>query len=215
MFITLEGIEGSGKTTQMKSLVGFLKAQGRDVLVLREPGGTPLGDVVRDILLNTGDVSDGMSIETELLLYEASRAELVSKVIRPALSEGRFVVCDRFMDSTVAYQHFGRGLGRDVVENLNDFAAGGLIPDITLVFDLPVKEGLGRAFKRIEAAGSDVNSEDRFEREALSFHERVRAGYLEVAKEEPERVRVIDADRPPEEIEEDLLRIMNELLKIG
>ena len=215
MFITLEGIEGSGKTTQMESLVEFLKAQGRDVLALREPGGTPLGELVRDILLNSSEASDGMTVEAELLLYEVSRAELVSKVIRPALSEGRFVICDRFTDSTVAYQHFGRGLGRDSVDNLNAFATGGLTPDITFLFDLPVPDGLGRAFKRIEAAGSGVNSEDRFEREALSFHERIRAGYLELAKEEPARVRVIDAGRPPEEIKEELRRIMGELIEIG
>lgn len=212
MFITLEGIEGSGKTTQMLSIVEFLEARGRDVLVLREPGGTPLGDMARDILLNSSEVSDAMTVEAELLLYETSRAELVSKVICPALSEGRFVVCDRFTDSTVAYQHFGRGLSRDVVDNLNAFATKGLTPDLTIVFDLPATEGLGRALKRIEAAGSGVNSEDRFEREAIDFHERVRAGYLELAREAPARIKVVNAGRGIKEVTIEISRLMGEVM---
>lgn len=212
MFITLEGIEGSGKTTQVLSIVEFLEAQGRDVLVLREPGGTPLGDMARDILLNSSEVSDAMTVEAELLLYETSRAELVSKVIRPALSEGRFVVCDRFTDSTVAYQHFGRGLSRESVDNLNAFATKGLTPDLTIVFDLPATEGLGRALKRIEAAGSGVNSEDRFEREAIDFHERVRAGYLELAREAPARIKVVNADRGIKEVTMEISSLMGEVM---
>ena len=212
MFITLEGIEGSGKTTQVLSIVEFLEARGRDVLVLREPGGTPLGDMARDILLNSSEVSDAMTVEAELLLYETSRAELVSKVIRPALSEGRFVVCDRFTDSTVAYQHFGRGLSRDVVDNLNAFATKGLTPDLTIVFDLPATEGLGRALKRIEAAGNGVNSEDRFEREAIDFHERVRAGYLELAREAPTRIKVVNAGRGIKEVTMEISRLMGEVM---
>ncbi len=213
MFITLEGIEGSGKTTQIVSIVEFLEAHGRNVLVLREPGGTPLGDIARDILLNSSEASDAMTHEAELLLYETSRAELVSKVIRPALAKGSFVVCDRFTDSTIAYQHFGRGLDRGTVDSLNAFATGGLTPDITFVFDLPVEEGLGRALRRIEAAeGDGTNSEDRFEKEALSFHERIRNGYLSLAEETPERIKVVNADRGIKEIHMELFRLMGEFI---
>ena len=194
IFITLEGIEGSGKSTQMELLKGYLEGRGLHVTALREPGGTRLGEQIRAILLND---ADGRRIEprAELYLYEACRAELVEEVIRPALDRGRTVICDRYVDSTVAYQGYGRGLDIDSVMAINRSAIAGVMPDITIVLDMEPAEGIERALTRIEGLKKEGGSaEDRFEKEALDFHSRVREGYLKIAEAEAERVRVVDGN---------------------
>lgn len=188
LFITFEGIEGCGKTTQFELLKGYLEGRGEPVLALREPGGTGLGEKVRPILLNSGD--EPISPMAELFLYEACRAQLVEKVIRPALKAGKTVMTDRFFDSTVAYQGFGRGLEVKDIKELNRLATGGLTPDVTFLIDCPPEVGLGRAWERIKAKAGE--KEDRFEREAMEFHKKVRQGYLELARQEPGRIRVLD-----------------------
>lgn len=189
-FITFEGIEGCGKTTQMELLSAYLQQGGAEVRCVREPGGTILGERVRELLLNAGDEEPGPL--AELFLYEACRAQLVNLAIKPALANGKTVLCDRFIDSTVAYQGYGRGLDVKAIYAANELATGGLRPDLTLILDCAVETGLKRAWSRMEAA-TDENREDRFEKESLLFHNRVRAGYMAIAKKEPERVQVIDA----------------------
>lgn len=182
LFITLEGGEGVGKSTQLHRLVERIRSAGVEALALREPGGTVLGDRIREMLL---DPAHGeMDAHAELLLYEASRAQLVAEVIRPALKRDAVVVCDRFTDSTLAYQGGGRGLGIDFVRRLNDAATAGLRPDVTVVLDLPVAEGLRRATR---------GGADRLEAEDAAFHARVRDAFLALATAEPERVVVVDA----------------------
>ena len=182
-FITLEGGEGCGKSTQIALLADRLTAAGADVLVTREPGGTPVGDRIRGLVLDVAHT--GMASRTELLLYEASRAELVGAVIAPALARGAVVLCDRFADSSTAYQSYGRGLPLAEVLALNMLATGGLVPDLTLLLDLEPATGLARA--------AGAAAADRLESEELAFHERVRAGFLAIAGGEPGRVRVVDA----------------------
>jgi dTMP kinase len=186
LFITLEGCEGSGKSTQLARLASGLRAAGAQVHALREPGGTTVGEQVREILLSPAH--EGMDAVTEVLLYEAARAEHVARVIRPALASGAIVVCDRYADSSTAYQGYGRGLDLGMVRSLNDWATGGLVPDRTIVLDVPPAEGLALATH---------DGADRLEREAIAFHVRVREGYLSMAREEPERFVVVprgDAD---------------------
>ncbi len=211
-FITLEGIEGSGKSTQMALLKGYLEAKGSDVITLREPGGTPLGELVRSILLNN---AEGRTIEprAELYLYEASRAELVEEVIRPALKKGRIVICDRYVDSTVAYQGYARGLDVKEVIAINKSAVAGVMPDITLILDMDPGAGLKRAFSRIETRkkqGSET--EDRFEKEGLDFHSRVREGYLKIAEAEPDRVRVVAGSGEIPSIHKEICDIIDEMI---
>jgi dTMP kinase len=182
LFITLEGGEGSGKSTQLDLLACRLTAAGMPLRVLREPGGTTVGELVRATLLDPGHT--GMDPVAELLLYEASRAQLVAQVIEPALAAGEVVLCDRFYDSTTAYQGFARNLPLDVVRRLNAIATGGLAPDRTLVLDIDPALGIARATKQ---------GVDRLEAESLAFHRRVREGFLAIAAEEPRRVRVVDA----------------------
>jgi dTMP kinase len=189
-FITFEGIEGCGKSTQLGLLKAHLEKRGRAVLSVREPGGTLLGEAVRSVLLN--GTEEGVDPWAELFLYEACRAQLVSKVIRPALAAGKVVVSDRFYDSTLAYQGFGRGLDASKIESLNELATGGLVPDVTILVDCPEDVGLHRAWSRINATAGA--REDRFEKEALDFHRRVRQGFLEIAKTSA-RVKVVDGSR--------------------
>lgn len=188
MFITFEGIEGVGKSTQVKALRVFLEAKGFEVVLLREPGGTLLSEKIRDILLSpdTGDI-DPIS---ELLLYSAARAELVSSVIEPALKTGKVVILDRYTDSTLAYQGYGRGLDLDFIENLNNKAAHGIKPDLTFLIDLPVEIGLKRALTNAAAEGR--TGPDRLEGESLAFHGRVREGFLKIAENNPKRVKILD-----------------------
>lgn len=200
MFITFEGIEGCGKSTQVDLLRKHLTALGHEVLVTREPGGSPIGEKVRDILLDPGN--SGMTALTELLLYEASRAQHVADVIRPALEAGVTVISDRFYDASTAYQGHARGLGADTVIELNLVATGGLKPDLTIVLDLPASEGLRRL-------GRDL---DRIESEAIDFHEKVRNGYIELARKDPDRVKVVDSSGTIEETASEVVKIVEDLL---
>lgn len=186
-FITLEGVDGSGKSTQASLLVERLRQEGREVVALREPGGTPISEKIRALLLDPENAE--MADECELLLYEASRAQLVREVIEPALLRGAIVVCDRFYDSTHAYQHGGRGLSDALVSRANELGSCGLSPDVTLVLDIDPVAALARA----TAQGAD-----RLEAEGLAFQQRVRKDYLALAKADPTRVRVIDAAGDPE-----------------
>lgn len=188
LFITFEGGEGVGKSTQMDLALDRLRAVSDDVVALREPGGTPVGDRVRALLLEPGD---GMDPVTELLLSEASRAELVRRVIAPALERGAAVVCDRFTDSTVAYQGHGRGIGADEVRALNDAATDGIVPDVTVLLTTDMALGLARATH---------GGADRIESEPSAFHARVAAGFAAIAGEEPDRVLVVDASGTVEEV---------------
>ena len=190
LFITLEGGEGAGKTTQIVHLAGWLAERGVSCILTREPGGTDLGRKIRALLLDPEHA--GMAPETELLLYMADRAQHIATVIRPALASGRTVLCDRYFDATLVYQGAARGLSADRIRRLHELMFEGLTPHLTLLLDLPVETGLARARQQLEKGGRS-RSESRFEDEALLFHRRVRAGYLELARQHPERFRVIDA----------------------
>lgn len=187
-FITFEGIEGSGKTTQLSHLHKHLQMLGYSTVATREPGGCTISDAIRSLLLNPE--YDNMDSRTELLLYSAARAQHVVEFIQPALKSGKVVLCDRFSDATTVYQGAGRGLEMKHLEAINDYAANGLTPDLTLLLDYPVEEGIHRA--RIRNSKDKMESEGRFELEALSFHQRIRDGYLQLAAAE-ERFQVIDA----------------------
>src|SRR5579863_324887 len=186
-FITFEGIDGSGKTTQFRMLAQWLRDKGNDVVETVEPGGTAIGQQIRKILLDPA--SAGIQPRTELLLYFASRAQNVDQVIRPALDSGRIVLCDRFTDSTLVYQGCGRGLDTDVVRDLDRIACRGLKPDITFLIDIDLETSLMRARRRNERVGP---AESRIDEESAAFHERVRQGYLALAKAEPDRIVTID-----------------------
>lgn len=184
-FIVIEGGEGAGKSRLLAALGEQLDASGREVVLTREPGGTPLGEQIRSLVLRDYALDDHL---TELLLFEAARAHLVARVIRPALERGAVVLCDRFAASSVAYQGYGRALGRDVVERANAIATGELTPDLTLLLDLAVEVGLARR------AGE--GAANHFDRETVAFHERVRAGFLNLAREAPDAWLIIDAAQP-------------------
>jgi dTMP kinase len=192
LFITLEGPDGSGKSTQAAALAERLRALGRDVTLTREPGGTPIGDQIRGVLHDLQNTA--MQPRAEILLYSASRAQLVDEVIRPRLARGGTVVCDRYADSTLAYQGHGHGLDLDALRVITRFATGGLTPDLTLLLDLEAEAGL----RRRKAAG-DWNRLDAYD---LDFHRRVRQGYLELAAAEPGRWVVVPAEAAVEELEE-------------
>src|SRR6059058_4457986 len=204
MFITFEGIEGSGKTTQLNRLAATLRERGKTVVVTKEPGGTPLADRIRAILLDSGSVIDPVA---ELFLFAASRRQNVMDVIRPALARGEVVLCDRYTDSTLAYQGFGRLLPLDELRTLNDWATARLVPGLTLLFDLAEEVGLRRARSRNDAS-AELQDESRFEAEDLRFHRRVREGYLSLAAAEPDRFVTIDADGSADDVFE---RMMNAL----
>jgi len=199
LFITFEGIDGCGKSTQWSMARRFLKAQGYAVTALREPGSTPVAERIRRILL---DRRLAMSDTTELLLYEAARRDLTANKIVPLLKAGQIVLCDRFYDSTTAYQGYGRKLDLPMVRMLHRVAAGSLVPDLTFVFDLDLKTAFARRGERL----------DRLESQPRAFHRRVRQGFLEIARKEPKRVRVIDAALPPaqvfENVKSHLLRVL-------
>lgn len=194
MFITFEGIEGSGKTTQQRLVAEALRANGRTVVITKEPGGTPLADRIRAILLDSANVIDPIA---EVFLFAASRRQHTTEVIEPALKRGEVVLCDRYADSTLAYQGFGRLIDLDRLRVLNDWATDALVPNVTLLFDLPEETGLRRAVSRNADAAQD---EGRFEAEDLRFHRRVREGYLAMAVAEPKRFRVIDATGGVEDV---------------
>lgn len=192
MFITLEGPEGSGKTTQIPLLVDWLREQGYEVELTREPGGTDIGNQIRDVLHDP--VNTAMDATAEILLYSADRAQHVAQCIRPALAAGKVVVSDRYYDSTLAYQGYGRGLNLKMLRTITSFATSGLKPDLTLYLDIAPEEGL----KRRQASGEEWN---RLDAETLDFHQRVRAGYMELIAQEPERWVVIDASRLVEDVQ--------------
>ena len=186
LFITFEGVEGAGKSTQIRQLAASLEKEGVSVLITREPGGTPISERIREVLLERKHYK--MVSTTELLLYAAARSQHVAQCIAPALAKGQIVISDRFGDATVAYQGHGRGLDLELIHHLNRVATDGLVPDLTIVLDVPVKVGLGRARRR-------RRSMDRLEMEDFEFHQRVREGYLTIAREEPHRVKVIHSER--------------------
>ncbi len=192
MFITLEGPDGSGKTTQARLLAEWLREQGYEVILTREPGGTDIGDQIRQVLHDPRNTA--MDARTEILLYSASRAQHVAQFIRPALAAGKIVISDRYADSTLAYQGYGRRLDLGMLWTITHFATGGLAPDLTLYLDISAQEGL----QRRQMGGGEWN---RLDAEALEFHQRVRGGYLELVEQEPERWEVIDAARSVEEVQ--------------
>lgn len=197
-FITFEGGEGAGKSTQIEMLADRLQDAGFSVVVTREPGGSPSAEDIRKLLVS-GAIWRWDPL-TELMLHNAARREHIRNFIRPVLSRNRWVLCDRFVDSTMAYQGYGHGLGRKVVLDVHRIIADGMMPDLTLILDLPTEVGLARAKKRNEAVAAkpesaEVKREDRYERMAKPFHRRLRRGYLDIAKRDPKRCRVIDANR--------------------
>ncbi len=194
LFITFEGIEGCGKSTQIKLLADFLTELGHDVVLTREPGGTPLAEAMRNLLLDRRD--EAVAPLAELLLYEAARAQHVNTLILPALARDAVVLCDRFADSTTAYQGAGRHLAEDFIALLNRLTAGAAWPNRTFLLDLPAEDGLQRAHAR----GSD----DRMMTEAIAFHQRIRTEFLDIARRDPKRVTVIDGNRPVETIQQEL-----------
>lgn len=202
LFITLEGPEGAGKSTNREYLAERLRAEGIDVVLTREPGGTPLAERIRELLLTPSD--DSMCADTELLLVFAARAQHLAEVIRPALVRGAVVLCDRFTDATYAYQGGGRGLSFERIATLETFVQGPLRPDLTLVFDLPIEVGMARASARGRL--------DRFEQEGRTFFDAVRSTYLERAKAEPARYRLIDAAQTLEQVQGQLDALLPELL---
>jgi len=200
-FISFEGIEGCGKTTQIKLLADRLKSNGFEVIVTREPGGCPIADQIRSILLNGGN--SAMAPLTELLLYAAARAQHISEVIRPALEADKIVLCDRFTDATLAYQGFARNLDMEIIENLNKLATGDIKPNLTILFDCPVEVGLARAVSPLDNQGI---REDRFENESLNFHRKVKEGYKTIAGLEPDRFITVRADREIDAVANDVFQ---------
>lgn len=203
MFISFEGPDGSGKTSQISELLFFLKRKGFEAISTREPGGTEIGDQVRSVLFDLKN--KGMNPRSEILLFQASRAQLVDEVIRPALLEGKVVLCDRYADSTLAYQGYGHELDLSTLQEIVHFATGGLKPDLTLFLDISAEEGLKR-----RNAGGDWNRLDDYD---LEFHRRVRDGYMQLIAAEPQRWVPVDAARPADVVAADLQRIALERLK--
>jgi dTMP kinase len=202
MFITFEGIEGSGKTTQLKHIQAYLKSRGQECIVTREPGGTEIGEKIRSILLDPA--SKNICPISELFLYMADRAQHVKELVIPAISAGKTVLCDRFFDATIVYQGYARGLDIELIHRLHEVVLEGLKPDVTILLDLTPDIGLSRAWALIDNGKRD-SVESRFEKENLSFHKRVRAGYLELARLEPQRFRVIDATREESKVRRDII----------
>lgn len=205
LFITLEGPDGGGKSTQARLLVEHLTARGLSALLTREPGGTPIGDQIRRTLMDLGNT--GMQPRTEILLFSASRAQIVHQVIRPRLEAGGVVVCDRFYDSTLAYQGYGHGLDLTALRAITDFATGGLRPDLTFLIDLPAEDGLRRRRR-----GGQWNRLDAYD---LAFHQRVRQGYFDLAAAEPDRWVTVDATRPVEAVQSEIRRLVEARLERG
>ena len=182
-FITFEGSEGCGKSTQSRMLYEYLKAQGKRVIYLREPGATKISEKIRDILLDARN--DGIVPECEMLLYMAARAQIVGEVILPALKSGKIVICDRFLDSTLAYQGYGLSMDIDLIKQVGEFTTRGITPDLTLFLDLAVKRGLKHRQANL----------DRIEKRSVNYHQRVRMGYLELAKNEPKRIKIVKVEK--------------------
>ncbi len=210
LFITFEGVEGSGKTTQIQRLKEYLTQKGIRCKVTREPGGCSIGEKIRKILLNPDHRE--MVPMTELLLYEAARAQHVSEIIKPFVEEEGVVLCDRFSDATLAYQGHGRKIDLKWIERLNHLSTQGIRPDVTFLLDCPSNVGLKRAIRRNRALKQE--REERFEREEIQFHRRVRKGYLAIARKEPRRVKVIDTRQGEEKVFEKIQKIIDNLLGV-
>jgi dTMP kinase len=204
MFITLEGPEGSGKSMQICQLADYIREQGHEVLTTREPGGTFIGDQIREVIMRMDNTM--MSPRAEILLFCAARAQIVEEVIRPNLEKGLVVISDRYADSTLAYQGYGHGLDISILKEILRFATGGLQPDLTLLLDVDVEEGL----KRRRIGGGEWN---RLDAQQLAFHQRVRQGYLKMAAEEPDRWRIINARQKPDLVQKDLRLVLSKILK--
>lgn len=215
LFIVFEGIEGSGKTTQVKKAGDYLAQRNIPFIITSEPGGTLLGEELRRLLLHKTNLS--LDIKTELLLFAADRAQHVEEIILPALRNGKIVLCDRFSDATIAYQGYGRGWDIDVIRKMNDFATQSLRPNLTFLFDVPVDIGLRRVASRTSfdatLKGIQETLDDRFEKEEESFHMRVRDGYLSLAEDEPERFRIIDGLMDVSQIHREICCVLEELIE--
>lgn len=207
-FITFEGPEGSGKSTQIRLLAGRLAERGIEVLCTREPGGTATGEAIRNILQHDA-AGEALSDRAELLLFTASRSQLMDQIVLPALEDGKWVLCDRFIDSTMAYQGFARGMDIGTLDRINDFAIYGRKPDVTILLDLDIERGFERLAERYVNNGE---SHDRFEREARAFHQRVREGYHQLAAREPGRFRIVDSDQPIGDISARIWDLVGEAL---
>lgn len=205
MFITFEGGEGAGKSTAIKKIVEKLQKEGREIVLTREPGGTPIGEEIRSIILDKKNTD--MDVRTEALLYAASRRQHIVQKIIPSLKEGKMVLCDRFLDSSLAYQGYARGIGIDKVYEMNQFATEGVEPDLTLFFDLDPEEGLRRI------AANNNREVNRLDVEKLSFHQKVREGFLLLAKKFPHRFVVIDASQNVQKVFEDAYKEIENILK--
>ncbi|MGE5483430.1 MAG: dTMP kinase [Ignavibacteriales bacterium] len=201
IFVTFEGVDGSGKSSQIRTLVALLREMGIPCAVTREPGGSAIGEAIRSILLDPANSE--MTLNTEVLLYCASRAQLVHEVITPALREGKVVICERYADSTVAYQCYGGGCDIDTVKRINAFATGGLEPDLTIVLDVDPATGAARRSNRLA---------DRIEKRTEEYYNRVREGYLAIARENPQRVKVVNASGSVEAVGGEVLRLVRSVL---
>lgn len=202
-FITIEGGEGSGKTSLIKLLVNDFKEMNIDTLTSREPGGSKIAEEIRSVILNVENTN--MDYMTEALLYAASRKQHLEEIIKPAIENGKVVICDRYIDSSLAYQGWARGLGIDTVYDINMYATGGFLPDLTLFIDIPAEVGL----ERIKSNNRDV---DRLDLEKISFHHKVREGYLKVAQMFPERIAIIDGNKPLEEVYKDIKEVIQKAM---
>ena len=200
LFITFEGLEGSGKSTQIERSCAYLKDKKHDILFLREPGGVPVSEKIRDILLDVGN--EDMTHECEMLLYMSARAQLVRQIILPALEQGKTVISDRFLDSTLAYQGYGHDMDVEFIKDLGEFVTDKLQPDLTIIFDIDPAKGLERIQRE----------KDRIERRDMDYHARVREGYHDIARHNPKRVKVIESDRSIDEVFERVKQYMDDLL---
>lgn len=203
MFITFEGPDGSGKSTQIKLLADYLQARGRGVVLTREPGGTNIGEQIRDVVLSTRN--QGIQPETEALLFSAARAQIVREIIQPALAAGKIVLCDRYADSTMAYQGYGLGLDRGALQAITHFATAGLVPHLTFYVDVPVAVGIARKQR---------GETNRLDEKTLAYHERVRAGFLELARGQPARWFIVDGSRSVEQVHQAICARVTEVLDV-
>lgn len=205
LFITFEGPDGSGKSTQINRLYNYLKGLGKECILTREPGGTEIGEKMREILKDNS-LNNVISLETEVLLLQVARAQHVHEIIKPALQKGIVVLCDRYSDSSVAYQGVARGVGVKIIKFLNKFSTSGITPDLTILLDIPVKKGLHRSSTR-------QPERDRWELQKRDFHEKVRKAYLKLARQFPGRIKVVSADNEIEKVHGKIIKIVKKTLK--
>jgi dTMP kinase len=209
-FITVEGVDGSGKSTQITMLKDYLQKEGYDIVVTHEPGGTEIGEQIRKIILDSAYTQ--MTALTEVFLYAAARAQHIEEIILPALKSGRLVLCSRFFDSTVAYQGYGGGLDLAVLADINRIVSGSLVPDLTIIFDLDPEKGLERVSMRNISADEQNENKDRMEQKQLDFHKRVRDGFLALASQNPQRIRIVDAIGNKDEVFERTRKVIDDFI---